>query len=216
MCIHCFHVLVKELMSSRRGTSSSIRPPALAKLDIPESAACPLFVTWDRRKVLHSDDFCLRGCIGTLSPRPLSTSIAEYALTSALKDRRFDPIRLHEVPHLRVAVSLLVKYEPCLHCHDWMVGVHGIIIRFLVEQVEYSATYLPEVAHEQGWTQEEAVRSLVKKAGYHGEVEAVKNKIHCTRYQSSKRRVTYEDYVNAVGVDPLEEHMTSSGSCISM
>jgi AMMECR1 domain-containing protein len=134
-----------------------------------------------------------------------------------LKDRRFDPIRLHDVPYLRVAVSILVKYETCLHAHDWNVGVHGIIIRFSVGSVEYSATYLPEVAHEQGWTQEQAVRSLVKKAGYHGEVKEVEKKIYCTRYQSSKHRVTYQDYVNTIGADPLEDpRRPPSGSCISM
>jgi len=114
MCLQCFHVLVKELTSSRnlsRSLSSSLHEhgETFAKA-IPPSAECPLFVTWDKRKVHSvSNDFRLRGCIGTLSPRPLSTSISEYALTSALRDRRFDPIRLHEVPYLRVAVSLLVR-----------------------------------------------------------------------------------------------------------
>lgn len=53
--------------------------------------------------------------------------IGDYALTSALKDCRFDPVSLDEVKHLRVAVSLLVKYE---ECSDWNVGTHGIIINF--------------------------------------------------------------------------------------
>ena len=116
MCLQCFHVLVKELTSSRNLSRSLSTPlhehdETFAKA-IPSTAECPLFVTWDKRKVHSlSDDFRLRGCIGTLSPRPLSTSIAEYALTSALRDRRFDPIRLHEVPYLRVSVSLLVSRE---------------------------------------------------------------------------------------------------------
>ena len=114
MCLQCFHVLVKELTSSRnmsRSLSTSLHEhdETFARA-IPATAECPLFVTWDKRKLLHGEsDFRLRGCVGTLSPRPLGTSIAEYALTSALRDRRFDPIRLHEVPYLRVAVSLLVR-----------------------------------------------------------------------------------------------------------
>lgn len=116
MCLQCFHALVKELTSSRnlsRSLSSSLHEhdETFARA-IPVSAECPLFVTWDKKKALHSgtESFRLRGCIGTLSPRPLSTSITEYAVTSALRDRRFDPIRLHEVPYLRVAVSLLVSH----------------------------------------------------------------------------------------------------------
>jgi AMMECR1 domain-containing protein len=36
-------------------------------------------------------------------------------------------------------------------CHDWEVGKHGILISFTDKGgTNYSATYLPEVAHEQG------------------------------------------------------------------
>lgn len=94
--------------------------------------------------------FELRGCIGTLAPKPIRTAIGEFAITSAFRDHRFNPISTHEVPHLRVAVSLLINYETCRHCHDWLVGVHGIIINFIHGSSEYSATYLPEVAQEQG------------------------------------------------------------------
>jgi len=95
-------------------------------------------------------DFELRGCIGTLAPRPLRTAIGEFAITSAFRDGRFNPISKHELPHLRVAVSLLVNYEECRHVHDWTIGIHGIIITFRHGSADYSATYLPEVAKEQG------------------------------------------------------------------
>jgi uncharacterized protein (TIGR00296 family) len=110
---------------------------------------CPLFITWEKRDVASSVDYRLRGCIGTLSPRPLATAVREYALTSAFGDRRFDPVRVEEVPNLRVGVSLLVKYEVCSDVYDWQVGVHGILIKFHTEGLQYSATYLPEVAKEQ-------------------------------------------------------------------
>ena len=47
----------------------------------------PLFVTWYTGK-----DLDLRGCIGTFSPLNLHEGLKEYALTSALKDTRFNPI----------------------------------------------------------------------------------------------------------------------------
>jgi AMMECR1 domain-containing protein len=50
------------------------------------------------------------------------------------------------------------------------VGKHGIIIEFIVGQQSYSATYLPEVASDQGWTCEEAIISLIKKAGHKGKL----------------------------------------------
>ncbi len=146
---------------------------------VPPPVQCPLFVTWDKRRfdwkslptsaiatpassnvtdddgtssndATDDSDYDLRGCIGTLAPRPLHQALSEFALHSALRDRRFDPITLEELPLLRVGVSLLVKYEECDHCHDWEVGVHGIIIRFECGRgKDYSATYLPEVARDQ-------------------------------------------------------------------
>jgi uncharacterized protein (TIGR00296 family) len=151
----------------------------------------------------------LRGCIGTLAKRNLQHALSEFAITSALHDRRFDPISIHELPMLRVGVSLLVKYEVCQDCLDWVVGVHGIIIKFGSNNntgEQYSATYLPEVAKDQSWNQKEAVVSLIRKAGYHGHVtNELLSSIHCTRYQSSKFRVSYQDYVMMMhaGKDPL-------------
>jgi AMMECR1 len=39
----------------------------------------------------------LRGCIGTLAPRQLHAALPEYALTAALRDRRFPPLTPAEV-----------------------------------------------------------------------------------------------------------------------
>lgn len=40
----------------------------------------------------------LRGCIGSLEPKCLHDSLADYALTSALNDKRFDPISFNGMP----------------------------------------------------------------------------------------------------------------------
>lgn len=171
----------------------------------------------------------LRGCIGTLGPRKIVDAVGEYAIIAALKDRRFRPITLTELPLLRVSVSLLVQYESCQDAYDWIVGVHGIIITFTpppplassssntissttttTKQQQYSATYLPEVAKEQGWTVQQAVASLVQKAGYYGSfTKELFESIQCTRYQSSKYKVSYNDYVlqHCQGTDPLQQAM---------
>jgi AMME syndrome candidate gene 1 protein len=149
MCRYCFDMLVHELFGTDETRN---HPPSLELVPkLPESASTPLFITWEKQqRPPDLKHYSLRGCIGTLSPRPLITAIGEYALLAALKDRRFDPIRSEELPYLRVGVSLLVNYEPCDHVHDWEVGFHGILIKFSDNpNTEYSATYLPEVAKEQ-------------------------------------------------------------------
>jgi uncharacterized protein (TIGR00296 family) len=234
MCHHCFDVLLEELKTTKRkggwtetyvSTGTIVTGTATATIAdgnklIPEfveslpndAVECPLFITWDklkhsasRKQQEHRDGYELRGCIGTLSPKPLVSSIGEYALISALRDKRFNPVSLQEFPHLRVSVSLLVQYEDCDHVHDWTVGTHGIMIRWMDElrQTEYSSTYLPEVAAEQGWDQVTTVASLIRKAGYHGRVcDDLLEKIQCTRYQSSKQKVTFDEFVKRRGHDP--------------
>lgn len=62
------------------------------------------------------------------------------------------------------------------------------------------ATYLPEVAPEQGWDARETLDSLIKKAGYHGKVtEALLKSIQLERYQSSKEKLTYAEYLALKG-----------------
>ena len=215
MCLLCFDVLLLKLQRGSRGdyqldlmTGMPLYPGAVG-------VKCPLFVTWD---VWRHGRWELRGCIGSLQPLALNKGVPKYALTSALQDRRFQPIVPQEVPHLRAKVSLLVQYEPCAHVYDWIVGVHGIMIEWsddipadAREKVEgfngvdginnarrYSATYLPEVAAEQGWDARQAVESLIRKAGFNGPVmDELLGRIKCTRYQSSKCAADFRDYCHA-------------------
>ena len=55
------------------------------------------------------------------------------------------------------------------------------------------------------WNQEEAVISLIRKAGFYGEIcSNLLCRVQCTRYQSSKRRLTWSDYCILKGRDPLD------------
>lgn len=107
----------------------------------------PLFVSWKIGR-----DNRLRGCIGTFSPLNLHSGLKEYSLTSAFKDSRFDPISKSEFPRLTVSVSLLQGFEEAQGGYlDWTLGVHGIRIEFKNERGSTkTATYLPQVAPEQG------------------------------------------------------------------
>jgi AMME syndrome candidate gene 1 protein len=239
MCYYCFEVLWHELKQRQPISKQFPARPTIHNEsvfsstrifpmeDMSSTVECPLFVTWERSahtNVSHSScngngnnigsskdaAFELRGCIGTLTPKVLSKeTLKEYALLSALRDKRFDPVTMDELPRLRVAVSLLVHYEECRDCHDWTVGVHGIIIRFHPYDTdahnsssatsEYSATFLPEVATQQGWDQYKTITQLIRKAGYKGTVtDALVRRIKCQRYQSSKQKVTFAEYVQTL------------------
>jgi len=70
---------------------------------------------------------------------------------SAFKDSRFSPITRDELSKLHVSVSILRHFEDGLNYTDWEIGIHGIRIEFLTEKgSKRTATYLPEVAPEQG------------------------------------------------------------------
>ena len=205
MCIHCFNVILQDLLQDRTATLN----PSLLDA-ISQETECPLFVTWDKK---HQSKYILRGCIGTLAPRPLKQALGDYAATSAFRDHRFNPIVINEVYDLRVGVSLLVNYELCQNCFDWEVGLHGIIIKFYFGGSHYNGTFLPEVAQQQGWSQQDTIAHLVHKAGFKG---ALSNDllaaINCNRYQSSKQRMDFIEYKNTVGKDPISDELGERSS----
>lgn len=81
----------------------------------------------------------------------LFKSIIIMIICSAFKDSRFSPITRDEFPKLHVSVSILRHFEDGQDYLDWEIGIHGIRIEFLTEKgSKRTATYLPEVAPEQG------------------------------------------------------------------
>ena len=118
---------------------------------------------------------------------------------SALNDTRFDPIRRSELPNLSCSVTLLTNFTPCTSALDWTLGVHGIRISFSHHNRRYGATYLPDVATDQGWTREETLVSLMRKAGWNGrsrEWREVFDKGNGTvvRYEGSKATLGWAEW----------------------
>ncbi|XP_069988023.1 AMMECR1-like protein isoform X2 [Penaeus vannamei] len=182
MCFYCFDVLYSHL--------HNMEPPGTPDFT---NEPFPLFVTWKLGK-----DKRLRGCMGTFSHISLHAGLREYAATSAFKDSRFQPIARDELPRLGVSVSILRHFEDGRDYRDWDIGVHGIRIEFLNERgAKRTATYLPEVAPEQGWDHEQTIDSLLRKGGYKGPVTGeVRRSIKLTRYQSEKISVTFQEYMS--------------------
>ncbi|KAI3432317.1 hypothetical protein D9Q98_003876 [Chlorella vulgaris] len=121
----------------------------VSRLSVKETAACPLFVTWNKGPKL-------RGCIGTLhcngQLKTLHAALTDYSLTAALRDRRFSPIVAAELPHLCCTVSLLSSFELAATWDDWDVGTHGLIIEFSDPTgSQRTATFLPEICVHEQW-----------------------------------------------------------------
>ncbi|KAL9647228.1 hypothetical protein ABK040_012580 [Willaertia magna] len=229
MCKHCFDVILYYLNKRSSTNNHMLTTTTKSKNhtkqhfeeeeeieDFPCNEKFPLFVTWkkkvvtttNRRSFLSSianttkeESYHLRGCIGTFSALSLSEGLKQYAITAAFKDHRFDPITLDEVNKLKCSVSLLVGFEslPKGNVYDWEIGLHGIRIQFFMNGRFYSATYLPEVAAEQGWSKEEALNSLIRKSGYKGKINSeLLKEIELERYRSSKVSLSYEEYIDLV------------------
>ena len=183
LCKYCFNILTFALKND-----DNEKEPEFPKEF--KGKSYPLFVTWTTGK--EKD---LRGCIGTFAIDKLENNVKRYALISALKDDRFPPINIKEIPTLNCEISLLVNFEKVKNALDWEVGKHGIEINFKDKNdFDYSATFLPDVAEEQGWDQRTTLKYLVQKAGYYGKLDDVIDLIQTERYQSIKATVSYDEW----------------------
>ncbi|KAJ4990799.1 ammecr1 family protein [Stagonosporopsis vannaccii] len=180
--------------ASSAGTSMTSLGSALQKEESLQGEY-PLFVTWNT--LSRSGDKRLRGCIGTFESLDLEEGLSSYALTSAFDDGRFSPVTARELPSLQAAVTLLTNFEPTPNNDPlaWDIGVHGLRISFTYHGRRYGATYLPDVALEQGWTKEEALVSLMRKAGWSGRKDDwEKVGLKVIRYQGKKAALGYEEW----------------------
>lgn len=110
----------------------------------------------------------LRGCIGYPLPvLPLREALPRAAVSSALEDPRFRPVRAAELPHLVIEVSVLTVPTPIVadrpeeRVAAVRVGRDGL----LVEGFGASGLLLPQVAPEQHWSREEFLAGTCEKAG---------------------------------------------------
>lgn len=160
-------------------------------------AEYPLFVTWN--KAAGGGEYHLRGCIGTFEAQPLAEGLSSYAVIAALHDSRFSRVSGRELPSLQVAVTLLTDFEDADDVLDWELGTHGIRISFQWDGRRHGATYLPDVATEQGWTKEQTLVSLMRKAGWEGRRDrwrevADAGAMKVVRYRGDKEQVVYDEF----------------------
>lgn len=79
---------------------------------------------------IHTADGKLRGCIGTFLPTNsnLAYEIMQNAVSSALEDPRFEPVRPDELKDLAVSVDVLSAPQEVKGEEDLDPGVYGVIV----------------------------------------------------------------------------------------
>lgn len=103
----------------------------------------------------------LRACMGVVEAEgPLIDAVVQAAVWAA-QDPRFPPLKLEELDHVEIEVSVLSPMKPVRSHRFIEVGKHGV----LLSKHGHRALYLPQVAVEQGWNLEAMLDNLSVKAG---------------------------------------------------
>ena len=108
----------------------------------------------------------LRGCIGSLIGRePLFRGVETNAVHAAMDDPRFPPLRENELAGVEIEISVMTPLRPLQDYRSIRLGTDGVVIRDGLAQ----AVFLPQVAEETGWTLDQFLASLCRKAGLDGD-----------------------------------------------
>jgi len=134
------------------GESYSLPDSLPDELELPRGA----FVTLKRNGQL-------RGCIGSIRPAgPLAETVMHMARSAAVEDPRFIPVAEIELRELEYEISVLTPLQILEDWRDVQVGADGLII---IGSGGRSGVLLPQVPVEQGWTREEFLEGVCRKAG---------------------------------------------------
>lgn len=90
----------------------------------------------------------LRGCIGSFEPDiPLYQVVSQMAISAAVKDKRFNPVKQNELNDLEYEISVLSPLKKIDSWEEIEVGKHGVQIKKGLK----SGVFLPQVATENNW-----------------------------------------------------------------
>jgi AmmeMemoRadiSam system protein A len=104
----------------------------------------------------------LRGCIGYIEyPGPVRVAVEEVARKAAFSDPRFNPLGPEELDRVNIEISVLTPMRKIIAAEDVVVGRDGLVI----ELRGHRGLLLPQVATEYGWTEEEFLENVSRKAG---------------------------------------------------
>jgi AmmeMemoRadiSam system protein A len=133
-------------------TRQLIDPPTPIPVELQSPSA--VFVTLRK----HGE---LRGCVGSVRPTEATAAheLIRYAVASAVRDPRFDRVRLDEVSMLTIKVQLLDPAEPVTDIAELDPHRYGIIVR----RGDRQALLLPDIEGIE--TAEQQVLAACEKAG---------------------------------------------------
>ncbi len=151
-----------ELLRLARDTVTTLlkgEKPAVADAEklpagVRRDAAC--FVTLEN----HGQ---LRGCIGNMVARgPLYQAVIDNA-SEACRDYRFvdNPVTARELDQLHIEISYLTPMKRIGSIDEIVVGRDGLHITLGRQR----GVLLPQVAYERGWTRQEFLTEVCRKAG---------------------------------------------------
>ena len=144
--------LGRQAIDTYLRTRQLIEPPDPIPIELQAPSA--VFVTLRK-------DGELRGCVGSVRPTEATAAheLIRYAVASAVRDPRFDPVRLDEVASLMIKVQLLDVPEPVTDIAQLDPHTYGVIVR----RGDRQALLLPGIDGID--TPEQQVRAACEKAG---------------------------------------------------
>jgi hypothetical protein len=104
----------------------------------------------------------LRGCIGeTSASTPLYMTVRDAATLAALRDPRFQPVMVSELPRLEYEISVLSPLRRVINVSEINVGEHGL----LMKNDRSEGLLLPQVPVEHHWDRTRFLQETCLKAG---------------------------------------------------
>jgi MEMO1 family protein len=104
----------------------------------------------------------LRGCVGLITAqKPLYLAVRDAAALAAVRDPRFMPVRVSELPQLEYEISVLGPFRRVYDVKEIQVGKHGL----LIIRGDSEGVLLPQVATEQRWERKTFLEEACVKAG---------------------------------------------------
>lgn len=159
----CLLALARASIAQRLGNEAEL-DRMLARTD-PGPALCEsrgAFVTLKQAPEKSGQAYRLRGCIGCVTTKdPLYRSVIDLGPKAAFEDPRFPKLLAGELSKTRIEISALTPMRPIDGAEQIVLGRDGVeLARDGVRSV-----FLPRVATDQGWTVDDLLRHLARKAG---------------------------------------------------
>ncbi|HSW38947.1 MAG TPA: AmmeMemoRadiSam system protein A [Acidobacteriota bacterium] len=128
----------------------------------PFAVSCDMLLERKGAFVTLHEGNKLRGCIGQIYPdTDLYRIVQRCAVSAALEDPRFAPVKKEELEDLTIEISVLSPFRQVRDSEEIEVGKHGL---FIVQGI-FRGLLLPQVATEHRWGRVEFLEHACRKAG---------------------------------------------------